>query len=109
MLNTVYSSCLAAVFISVAKREEKEQQPSNTSAPHLSTMNISSAIQLRTIDVGEEVVWYNRDEVRNLRLYVFIHFFNIPILKKYIKMYKRESVSSALRDITWHVPIKPLQ
>ena len=70
----MYSSCLAEVFISVAKREEREEQPSNTSAPHLSTMNISSAIQLRTIDVGDEAVWYNRDEVRNLHLYVFIHF-----------------------------------
>ena len=72
-------------------------------------MNISSAIQLRTIEVGDEAVWYNSDEVRNLHLYVFIHFFIIPIIKKYIKMYKRESGSSALRDIIWHVPIKPLQ
>ena len=72
-------------------------------------MNISSAIQLRTIEVGDEAVWYNSYEVRNLHLYVFIHFFNIPILKKYIKKYKRESEVSALRDIIWHMPIKPLQ
>ena len=95
----MYSSCLVEPFISVAKREEREEQPSNTSAPHLSIMNISSAIQLRAIDVGDEAVWYNRDEVRNLHLYAFIHFFNIPISKKYIKMYKRESGTSALRDI----------